>query len=130
MTLDELRQISSKMNAEIDAVYKKYGFTVTHRKGTVNDHTGQLIYKTTLQDVNHKDINGNAANAEQIHYRDFAAYYGLPADGIGRQFISNGRQYTIVGLKNSRAKRILIAENERKTRYVFEPKAVVTLLAS
>lgn len=58
-------------------------------------------------------------------YKQFAAMFKLPADGIGRTFLSRDIPYIIVGLDIKRRKNPVIAEHGiTKKQYIFPVSTV------
>lgn len=58
-------------------------------------------------DMTIKSQNGEVETKEQTYFKQYANIYGLDPSDLGKQFSSQGYQYTITGL-NPRAKRMPI----------------------
>lgn len=123
MNLAKLNQIAPQLDAELAQVFAKYGLTVTHRKGQVDEALGTLKYAISLVDAN------ATTSPEAKRWGQYAHYFDLPADGVGRLFSYNHKQFKIVGLRDSKSPKRVVAGHNGKT-YVFAPDTVRALLAT
>jgi len=82
-----LDTVGNALEAAVQSVAIKYGLEIKSRGCTYSDRETTFRLRATV-------IGGAADN-----YLEHASRYGLPADGLGRKFVSNGHVYTITGLK-------------------------------
>jgi len=128
MLLSELKRFSETLNPKLKSLYLENGLEIRSIKATTNEQTGEIKYVITAYDTNMKDEEGEATNEYAILYRQVAALYQLPPDGVGKTFRFNGKEYTIVGIKNTRSGKDLIARNSNGTNYKFSPDTVRAML--
>jgi hypothetical protein len=127
MDLTTLRVIAPSIDNDIKDLFAKHGLKVSKRNTTVDSATGSVTWKLTLADINLKDRDGNPTTPEAERWKQYANIYNLPADGVGRTFQWGGRTYTIVGLRDGKSRKSVVAERDSKT-YVFGPDEVKRLL--
>lgn len=113
------KMIADEMLVAMRVVAEKHGYDVSAAGGTLN-LDGSFTPKFEVR-------SKSAAPKGTSEYQRYHALFGLPADGIGREFSANGKKYKIVGLAPNRPKRPVITESGGKS-FVFPAESVVRLL--
>lgn len=122
MNLKQYRTISGQVNAELKAVFKKYGFDLRKLSARVDETTGVIRWSIEGFDTKHKAANGESTSPERELWKKFATLYDLNPAWLGKAFRFGGKSYTITGLRQ-RGKRNVLATRDGKT-YVFAPDDV------
>ncbi len=68
--------------------------------------------------------NGIAESREAADFKALAKFHGLSADDFGKQFVSRGERFTIVGLKPKSHKFPILGQNRSGTIYKFPAESV------
>ena len=128
MDMHKLKVLLRAVDKEVEAIFEKHGFKWEGRKATNDEHTGVLKYNVTLSDANITGKDGTPTNPYAIRWDAYHNIFGLPADGVGKTFRSpKGRLFTIVGLRDARSEKIVVAECNGRN-YIFTPDEVKRLL--
>lgn len=127
MELNQLKLIGKALDAELTALFAKYGLKLANRSATVYPSSGEVKYRITLTDTNLKDASGNETTSEAERFKKEAFLYGLNPTDLGKTFRSGGREFKIEGLKGGRSRKSLLVSSNGK-RFVFDPADVVRLL--
>lgn len=96
--LVSLRAASKEMDAELAAVFAKYGLTVVGRSAKIGGGECNFTVKTITGGGEQK------ADKQREMYDRYADMYGLPSDGFGKTFIVQGDRFELVGLDMSKPK--------------------------
>lgn len=113
----------------VEAALAKYGVTVEAAGGLIAaDHT-EFTAKVRIK-ANSSSAVMIRVTAEADDWKRYAKMFGLPEDGMGCTFSSNGRSYTIIGIRPARPKYPVLASCvEDGKRYKFSAADVVRHLA-
>lgn len=67
-------------------------------------------------------------SAEEVEFGKWCGMFGLKESDLGRQFTSNGRVFTLTGIKPSRRKYPISGVGQRGGRYKFTESVVKNLI--
>jgi hypothetical protein len=130
MDLQAFKAIAPKLDAELDAVFQRYGLKTFKRSASIDSINGQVHFRLVLNDTNLKDAAGNATTPEAEFFKKMAAYYDLKPEWLGRTFKLHGKTFTVKGLRSGRAKKTVMIEGDGGKRYVIEPSVVKTHMSA
>lgn len=116
---DKIEVLSGDLRQAVKEVGEKHNVKVT--LGTMRYGDADVTCKLTGLDM---DATGGK-NQEELDYEKRHHYYGLPADGIGREFDHFGKTFVITGLKPTRRKYPVSAKNAEGKGFKFPAKAVI-----
>lgn len=95
----------------------KFGVKVAYKGGRFDEGMAQLRFEFA-------EVKGDGSVATQYaeDYKRMASLYGLPADGMGKEFVFRGKSYKVVGLK-PRSKYSIVGERQSDGKqFKFEPR--------
>lgn len=125
MDINKLRQIAPQINAELEAVFLKYGLKKHTCKVVTDEGTGIVKYNLVLHDLNMTDPkSGNQTTPEVLLWNQQAAIYGLPVEALNKSFMMNHKMYTIMGLRSGRSQKNVIVRGDDLKRYRVEAATV------
>lgn len=125
MELKQFKVIAPRIDAEVAAVFEKYGLKVGKRSATIDSLEGTVSFRLTLIDTNLKDASGNATTPEAARFAKNADYIGLKAEMLGQTFKNGAKTHTVVGLRSGRsAKPVLVSIDGKPGNYVMSVDAV------
>jgi hypothetical protein len=110
-----LQAIAADIETALAAVAKKHGVSIKRGHGV---YGSQASLKLEILPI---AADGTVITAEAEHFKSAAKYWGLSADDLGRRFRSNGRVFTITGLRPKARTRPLQAQGDDGKTYVFTP---------
>ena len=119
MDLKTYRTKADAINADLAALFEKHGFKMGPLTASVDEAGGTIRYTIRTEDVNLKDANGNAVDADRLYYVNSGKYYGLKPEWLDKEFVSGGRTFVVLGLKNTKAKnKVVVARKGDQTRRI------------
>ena len=100
-------------------------------KHNVNIHAGNITYtdssfKLTLE-VNKKEVAGKPF--EQAQFEKYCLMFGFKPEDYGKQFVSNGKMFTITGFNLKAHKMPVLAKSIDGKGYKFPESTVKRLIA-
>lgn len=128
ITRQQHTQITREIQSALADVFEQHGLVLRTKSGKYGP-----AYVLTIEGIPAADdgdtVNKNAPEA--LAYTEAAAFYGLPADGLGREFIVNGDTFVITGL-NERAPKMPVQGTRVSDgkRFKFSPGTVIGGLAA
>lgn len=96
--LASLRKHSAALDAELKAVFEKYGLTMTNRRAKIG--AGKCEYKIELN----CGVGEDSTDVERKIYEAYASFLGLPADGFGSTYEHFGKRFKITGVNPKKPK--------------------------
>ena len=97
--LASLKKHATALDAELTAVFARYGLTYNGRSAKIGD--GLLNFNIKLKYGTAED---EAARAER-DWKNYSMLLNLPANAFGKTIKMNGVEYTIIGLDLKKRKR-------------------------
>ena len=98
-------------------IEEKFGVKVSFKGGRFDNGMAQLKFE--FAEVK---ADGSVSSQEAEDYKRLASLCGLPADGMGKEFVFRGSSYKVVGMK-PRSKYSILAERQPDgKRFKFEPR--------
>lgn len=117
-TRDACKLLRDEIDAALQAVAKKHGITL--KVGNASFDANQINFKLNAMTLGE---GGEVVTPEKKAFIADAHFYGFKAEDLGRTFMSNGKTFTIAGLKHANRKMPIIATSEGKS-YKFAVDAV------
>lgn len=122
--LNHLKKNGKKIDAEIAAVFEKYGIKVVGRSARVDSAEG--FYKFKIQFATPQGAEARNKKAEN-NYRFYAPMSGLKEEWFGKKFCAKGTTYTICGFNPRRKKKpVELAANGKI--YCAAPEEVAVMM--
>lgn len=100
--LNHLKANGKKIDAEIEAVFKKYNIKIVGRSARVDASEGYYKFKIQFDTVQGVEVRN--AQAENT-FRRFAVSSGLNPDWFGKKFRMGNRVFTITGFNPRKHKK-------------------------
>lgn len=96
--LKTLKANSAALDAELKAVFEKYGLSMTNRFARIGG--GKCEYKIELN----CGVGEDSEKVERDLYNAYAKLLGLPEDGFGSVYESRGERFKITGVNPKKPK--------------------------
>ena len=93
LTRPQLKAFRKDFEDAVVALEQKYGFTLSLGKITYSD----TDFRSTITAT--KVVEGKTT--EQVQFEEHAALFGLKPEDFGKNFIVDGKQYELTGLRPS-----------------------------
>ena len=119
-TRSTLKTMSKEIEQALDAVGKKYGYTL--KTGAIS-YDGQGNFSTKLKGTNTKD---GAKSPEAVRYEALALYAKMKGDALlplGAKFVYGVDEYTIIG-SNTTGTKVLAKSTKNGKTYLFPVKLI------
>jgi hypothetical protein len=127
MDIKTYRTKADAINADLAALFEKHGLKMGKLTASVNESGGTVRYTITAADQNLKDARtGESVTPDHLYYVKSASLYGLKPEWLGQAFASGGRTYTVVGLKNTRARNKVVVRRDGEQSNRVAPVEMVT----
>jgi hypothetical protein len=110
-------KVANDLAKAAQSVATKYGFTIEPAGGQIDDAVATFKLRAVLPE------------AMKDTFTKSAVAYGLPADGLGKTFISRSRTYTITGLDIGKRNPVTTVRDDG-TIYTWPADLVAQLLAA
>lgn len=108
MDLKTLKTVSKQIDADLDAVFAKYGLKINKRTASVDPITGDVRWNIGTTSTNLKDRDGNETTADRERFKADGHYFGLTPDMLDAEIEFSNGTFKIVGLKGGRGRNIVI----------------------
>lgn len=105
------RRVAAVVESAVSAALVDFGLTVKTKGGSFNDG----VYTMKLEIA----LPGGAENAAKLEWDSLCDLYGFVGEDFGRTFVSNGKMYTICGIKSRAQKFPIIAVDREGRRFKF-----------
>lgn len=93
------REFSARVIEALKPLAGEFGLQVAHKGGRFDASNYTLkVEFSVLRD------GGIAMNEEAVNYNTLHVFYGLPADGLGKEVAWSGRTFKVTGLRPKRRK--------------------------
>lgn len=115
-TKPTLRSLRIEMDAALKAVMDKHG--ISHKIGNMSFNGGEFTTSLTV----------SAGSQDEVIKNTFDLYcsdYGLKPSDLNREFTSNGKTFTITGIKPNRRKYPISGVGAQGGKYKFSAEQVV-----
>ena len=131
MKLSEYRKISSAVSADLKATLAKHGLKMGKERAVIDELNGTVRFAIECADVNLKDVFGNASNPEREFYKNNCRYVEMKAEWLDKPYRTNGREYRVVGMRNTRSpKCVLITRSDAPDKkFICTPEDVIRAFA-
>jgi hypothetical protein len=117
------RLVAQEAQAALAEIAKKHNLAFSYRGGNFTNNT--FLLKGEFAII----ANGQVQSREAEEFVRYAQLYGLKAEDLGREFESNGKRFTVSGLKpNSRAYPLLGKEIGTDRVFKFKAAPIVAKL--
>ncbi len=130
LTKDVCSELMTGMEAELAALFKKYGVTGEVKSAKV-DSNGR--YATFSLQVSAVQANGVASTPERTAYLQYAKLYGVEPDWLGREFKINEDTVVLDGV-NRKAKKypfvLSIVDDQQGRFYKLSAEQLKRLVVS
>lgn len=114
MDLAKLRLIAPKIDADLDAVFAKYGLKVRQRRASTDPTTGTVKWSITTNDTNQRGKDGALTTPERELFKECARMYDLQPEWLDKSITLNGTDYKIVGLRKVRKNNVSLTRADGK----------------
>lgn len=129
MNLKQYRTISTQMNAELTAVFAKFGFDVRQLRAGIDPKIGIVKLSIELGDTNQKDESGATVSPDALYYLEHVKMMGeftkLKADWLNKECRMGGENYRLVGMKRKGKNCMLILRLRDNSMRVTSEEQVV-----
>lgn len=131
MDLNAYKKIAPEINAAIEAALKKHGFKINKLNSSIDPHAGFLSISIKAVDTNLTDASGNATTSEAEFYKQNChnVYPACDVRWLGAEFQNGRKTFKLVGMRNTRSEKCLIATGEDGQRYVYTPQGIAQAFA-
>lgn len=120
-----VKNMSSDMERELEAVAKKYGVQIDMGGGTYDPDGNFANFKVKVSTLSE---DGTAQTKEAEDFKRRAAMYGLSADMLGKSFELRGEMFTVTGLAAKAKKYPVLIKNSQGKDYKVSAQVVKSRL--
>ena len=93
--------VAAEVEAAVAAIFAAHGLVKPKVKTTYGDYL-KVVLESSPEVVGDNGVN--IASPEAIAYAKYHTIYGLPANGLGAKFFSQGKEFVVTGLSPNRPK--------------------------
>ena len=93
--------VAAEVEAAVAAIFAAHGLVKPKVKTTYGDYL-KVVLESSPEVVGDNGVN--IASPEAIAYAKYHTIYGLPANGLGAKFFSQGKEFVVTGLYPNRPK--------------------------
>lgn len=113
-----LHELRRDIDKALEPIAEKYDLSIHLGNIRFSDYDFNAQLKGEVNDT------GNGVSVAEKQFHEYSAHYGLEPDHFGASFKSNGKTFTISGIKPNNRKYPIIAEDERGVSYKFAARSV------
>lgn len=130
MDLAKLKIIAPQIDADLDAVFAKYGLKVRQRRVSTDPSSGSVKWSIQTSDTNQRDADGDLTTPEREHFKQFGRLYQLKPEWLDQSITLNSTSYKISGLRaNARKNPVCLTRADGKA-FTCSAEQVRRLLGS
>ena len=118
-----VRYIRDRLRSTLNPLAQELGIVIDLGSITFRKSNGRVQLRIALQDA-----NGQPITEENDAFRHFAILFGFKATDLGKQFIIDGKPFTICGFNRRSRKYPIIATSEDGDEYKFSCGVVLQAL--